>query len=172
MLIASGARFGFKRTLPHILGVALGVAVTAGLTGLGLGALMARYPSIAFGLKLLAAGWIFYLGYKLYRSLNAPEAEVKDKPFTLFQAVLFQWVNPKVWAIALAAAAGYSAGLPPINEGVRLAVAFGGLNLFVCLFYANAGQQVSKLFNTPKRWHRFMTVMAVLLTLSGFAVFL
>ena len=131
-----------------------------------------RYPSIAFGLKVLAAGWIFYLGYRLYKSLNAPKAETQDRPFTLFQAVLFQWVNPKVWAIAMAAAGGYSLGLEPMQEGLRLGVVFGGTNLFVCLFYASAGEGMGRLFNTPKRWHRFMTVMAVLLTLSGFAVFL
>lgn len=172
MLIASGARFGFRKTLPHVIGVALGVAVTAGLTGLGLGALILQYPNIAFTLKILAAGWIFYLGYKLFRSLNAPKTDTKDRPFTLIEAAIFQWVNPKVWAIAMAAAAGYSQNLPPLSEGLRLAVVFGGLNLFVCLFYANAGEWVARLFNTPKRWHRFMTVMAVLLTLSGFAVFL
>jgi len=172
MLIASGARFGFRKTLPHVIGVALGVAVTAGLTGLGLGALILQYPNIAFVLKILAAGWIFYLGYRLFRSLNAPKTTPQDRPFTLIEAVIFQWVNPKVWAIAMAAAAGYSQNLPPPYEGLRLALTFGGLNLFVCLFYANAGEWVGRLFNTPKRWHRFMTVMAVLLTLSGFAVFL
>ncbi|MHA1129061.1 MAG: LysE family translocator [Alphaproteobacteria bacterium] len=172
MLIASGARFGFRRTLPHVFGIALGVAVTAGLTGLGLGALIMRYPTISFGLKLLAAGWIFYLGYRLYRSLNVPKAESRDRPFTIFEAVLFQWVNPKVWAIAMAAAAGYGLGQPPLQEGVRLALAFGGINLFVCLFYANAGNWLAKFFNTPVLWHRFMIFMAVLMALSGLAIFL
>jgi len=172
MPIASGARFGFRRTLPHVFGIALGVAVTAGLTGLGLGALILRYPTISFGLKLLAAGWVFYLGYRLYRSLNVPKSESRDRPFTIFEAVLFQWVNPKVWAIAMAAAAGYGLGQPPVQEGLRLALAFGGINLFVCLFYANAGNWLAKFFNTPVLWRRFMTVMAALMALSGLAIFL
>ncbi len=172
MLLASGARFGFRRTLPHVIGIALGVAVTAGLTGLGLGALILRYPTVSFGLKLLAAGWIFYLGYRLYSSLNVPKSESRDKPFTVFEAVLFQWVNPKVWAVAMAAAAGYGLGLPPAHEGLRLALTFGGINLFVCLFYANAGNWLAKFFDTPVLWHRFMTVMAALMALSGLAIFL
>ena len=172
MLLASGARFGFRRTLPHVAGIALGVAVTAGLTGLGLGALILKYPTVSFGLKLLAAGWIFYLGYRLYRSLNVPEAESRDRPFTIFEAVLFQWVNPKVWAVAMAAAAGYGLGQPPFQEGLRLALTFGGINLFVCLFYANAGNWLAKFFSTPVLWHRFMTVMAALMALSGLAIFL
>lgn len=172
MLLASGARFGFRRTLPHVLGIALGVSVTAGLTGLGLGALIMRYPTVSFGLKLLAAGWIFYLGYRLYRSLNVPKAESRDRPFNIFEAMLFQWINPKVWAVAMAAAAGYGLGQPPVQEGLRLALTFGGINLFVCLFYANAGNWLAKFFNTPVLWHRFMTVMAVLMGLSGLAIFL
>lgn len=172
MLLASGARFGFRRTLPHVIGIALGVAVTAGVTGLGLGALILRYPAVSLGFKLLAAGWIFYLGYRLYRSLNVPKAESRDRPFTILEAVLFQWVNPKVWAVAMAAAAGYGLGQPPMQEGLRLALAFGGTNLLVCLFYANAGNWLAKFFNTPVLWHRFMTVMAILMGLSGLAIFL
>lgn len=171
MLIASGARFGFRRTLPHVIGIAGGVSITAGLTGLGLGALMLRYPAVSFTLKLIAASWIFYLGYKLYKSLNAPEAESTDRPFTVLEAALFQWVNPKVWAVALAAGAGYGLGQPPLQEAFRMAIAFGGVNLMVCLFYTGAGNGLGRLFNTPALWHRFMTVMAILMGLSGLAVF-
>lgn len=172
MLLASGARFGFRRTLPHVFGIALGVVVTAGLTGLGLGALILRYPTVSFGLKILAAGWILYLGYRLYRSLNVPKSEARDRPFTMLEAVLFQWINPKVWAVAMAAAAGYGLGQPPVQEGLRLALTFGSINLMVCLFYANAGNWLARFFNTPVLWHRFMTVMAVLMALSGLAIFL
>lgn len=101
-----------------------------------------------------------------------PKAESQDRPFTLLEAALFQWVNPKVWAIAMAAAAGYGLGKPPVQEGLRMAIAFGGINLFVCLFYANAGNWLAKFFNTPVLWRRFMTVMAALMALSALAIFL
>lgn len=172
MLLASGARFGFRRTLPHVIGIATGVSVTAGLTGLGLGALILRYPAVSFALKVLAAGWIFYLGYRLYRSLHVSKAESKDKPFTILEAILFQWINPKVWAVAMAAAAGYGMGQPPIQEGLRMALTFGGFNLMVCLFYANAGNWLARFFKTPVLWRRFMTVMTGLMALSGTAIFL
>ncbi|MGE4610343.1 MAG: LysE family translocator [Paracoccaceae bacterium] len=172
LLLSSGARFGFRRTLPHVLGIAIGVSVTAGLTGLGLGALILKYPTISVALKLLAAGWIFFLGYRLYNSLNVPKAESKDRPITIFEAVLFQWINPKVWAVAMAAAAGYGLGQPPLQEGLRMALAFGGINVMVCLFYANAGNWLARFFNTPVLWRRFMTVMAVMMGLSGLAIFL
>jgi threonine/homoserine/homoserine lactone efflux protein len=57
LLTASGARFGFRRTIPHVLGVAAGVGVTSGVTGFGLGALLVAQPALTFVLKLIAAGW-------------------------------------------------------------------------------------------------------------------
>ena len=124
MLTASGARFGFARTLPHVAGVVIGVGVTSGITGLGLGALLLQMPQLTLALKCAAAGWILWMAYKLLRSARLGQGQAPDRPFTLLQAALFQWINPKVWAVALAAAAGYSAGLPPLQEAARLGLAF------------------------------------------------
>ena len=55
LLTAPGARFGFKATVPHILGVALGVGFIAGLTGVGVGILILTKPWLIFGLKVIAA---------------------------------------------------------------------------------------------------------------------
>ena len=117
MLTASGARFGFARTLPQVAGVVIGVGITSGLTGFGLGALLLQMPKLTFALQLAAAAWILWMAYNLLRMARLGEGQAPDKPFTVLQAVLFQWINPKVWAVALAAAAGYGAGLPPAREG-------------------------------------------------------
>lgn len=172
MLTASGARFGFERTLPHILGVAAGVGVTSGLTGAGIGALLLQFPTLTFALKLIAAGWILWMAWKLFTSTRAKNTKTRDRPFTFIEAVLFQWVNPKVWAVALAASSAYPAGLPPLQEALRLASAFSGLNLFVCIFWTAAGTALALLLNSEKAWRVFMTVMATALALSAAMVFL
>ncbi|MEM9583928.1 MAG: LysE family translocator [Pseudomonadota bacterium] len=172
MLTASGARFGFRPTLPHVLGVAAGVGVTSGLTGFGIGALLLAQPALAFALKLIAVGWILWMAWKLFRSTMGPTTEGKDRPFTFVEAVLFQWVNPKVWAVALAASAGYSAGLSPAGEAFRLATAFSGLNLFVCLFWTFAGSLLTYLLKSPRAWQVFTTLMATALAISAVMVFL
>ncbi len=172
LLTASGARFGFKPTLPHVLGVAAGVGVTSGLTGFGIGALLLAQPTLAFALKLVAVGWILWMAYKLFISRSGPQAQAKDRPFTFVEAVLFQWVNPKVWAVALAASAGYSAGLSPTGEAIRLATAFSGLNLFVCLFWTYAGSLLTYLLTTPQAWRIFTTTMAIALAASAVMVIL
>jgi len=172
LLTASGARFGFRRTLPHVAGVAVGVGVISGLTGLGIGSLLLAQPGLTAVLKVLAAGWILWMAWKLATSARAPEAAARARPFTLVEAALFQWVNPKVWAIALAAASGYAAGLSPWGEAARLAGAFSGINLFVCLFWSFAGSLLSYLLHHPRAWSIFMLAMAGALGLSAVMVFL
>ena len=172
LLTASGARFGFRRTVPHILGVALGVGVIAGITGAGVGALLLSMPGLTLALKFVAASWILWMAWKLYRSTRGPQVAGKDKPFTFFEAVLFQWVNPKVWAVAFAASSGYPGGLSPWGEALRLGSAFSGINFFVCLFWTFAGSLLAVLLARPAYWRGFMTCMALLLAVSAAMVFL
>ncbi|MBT8476117.1 MAG: LysE family translocator [Alphaproteobacteria bacterium] len=172
LLTASGVRFGFRRTLPHVLGVAAGVGIIAALTGLGIGALLAARPALELILKLAAASWILWMAWKLFTSTMGPAAKERDRPFTFIEAVLFQWVNPKIWAVALAASSGYSLGLDPVDEAVRLAQAFSGINLFVCLFWSFAGSLLSLLLAAPVAWRVFMRVMALALAGSALMVFL
>ncbi len=172
MLTTSGARFGFRATLPHVAGVAAGVGVTSGLTGFGIGALLVAQPALALALKLIACGWILWMAWQLFRSARAPRANGRDRPFRFIEAVLFQWVNPKVWAVALAASSAYGAGLAPMQEAARLALAFSGINLFVCLFWSYAGSLLTYLLNTPRAWTIFTTGMAMALAASAAMVFL
>lgn len=171
LLTASGARFGFAATVPHLLGVAAGVGVTAGLTGFGLGEVLEAMPALTFALKLVAAAWILYLAWRLFQSSRMATAPKDARPFTFVEAVLFQWVNPKVWAIAVAAAAAYPGGGTPVAEGVRLAAAFAGTNLFVCLFWTSAGHALTRVLSRPAIWRAFMTIMATALGISAVLVF-
>ena len=172
LLTASGARFGFRATLPHVAGVAIGVGITAGLTGLGVGALLAARPALAFTLKIAAAAWILYMAWQLLRASTLTAKSARERPFTFIEAVLFQWVNPKVWAVAMAAAAGYGSGLGAWVDAQRLATAFSGLNLFVCLFWSFAGALLALLLTTPKAWTVFRVIMATALAGSAVMVFL
>lgn len=172
LITASGARFGFKPTLPHVLGVVVGVGITAGLTALGIGALLLAVPALEWALKTIASGWILYMAYKLATARPSAQPNPDERPFTFVQAVLFQWVNPKVWAIALAASAGFASGLPPLQEAFRIGSAFSGTNFFVCLFWSAAGTLLAYLLTTPLAWRVFNVIMATALAASALMVFL
>lgn len=170
LLTASGARFGFRRTVPHILGVAIGVGITAGLTGFGLGALLAQLPTLTLVLKIAASLWILFMAWKLWHATPTEPTE-SDRPFTFPEAVLFQWVNPKVWAVAFSAAA-YVQDQPLLTQGLMLASVFSTLNLGVCVFWTTAGHLLSKLLADPTLWRIFMRIMAGALVLFSALVFL
>ena len=170
MLTTAGAQVGLWRSLPHLLGVVVGVGITSGLTGLGIGALLLAMPALKLVFQIIAVGWILWMAYQLWINTGAKEADM-PLPFTFPQAVLFQWVNPKVWAVAVAASA-YVQDIPPTAQALTLAVTFSGTNLFVCLFWTTAGGLLSYLLTHPAAWRIFYRIMAAALALSGAMVFL
>lgn len=170
LLTASGGRFGFRATIPHILGVALGVGVIAGITGLGVGAMLTAMPTLALVLKIAASIWILWMAWGLWHAKPMRKGDA-DKPFTFVQAVLFQWINPKIWAVALSATA-YVAAEPALTQAIKLASAFSGTNLGVCVFWTMAGTLLGRLLSAPIAWRIFMRTMAVALAVFSGMVFL
>lgn len=166
----SGAKFGFKRTIPHILGIVVGVGIIAGLTGIGIGSILISFPSLAFAFKVIAALWIVWLAWKLWNAKPSDDIS-KAKPFTFVEAVLFQWVNPKIWALAVAAIA-FVSDQPLLSQAGSLAFAFSASNFFVCSFWTAVGFLLAFLLNSPLAWRLFTRVMAVILALFSIVVFL
>lgn len=171
MLTASGARFGFRATLPHLLGVPVGTGLLAALTALGVGAALLAEPALTLAFKLAAAGWILWLAFRALQAGRAGRGEDRGRPFTFAEAILFQAVNPKLWAVTLAGAAGFGIGLRPEAEALRLFLVFSGLNLFVCLFWTSAGHLLGELLASERAWRLFMTAMAALMAVSALLIF-
>lgn len=171
MLTTSGARFGFRATLPHLLGVPIGTGLLAAASVLGVQSILFALPTIEFTIKLISALWILWLSWKLINASRA-KAQDRDRPFTFFQAILFQVVNPKVWAVALAASAGFSIDLNTWAEAVRLFLGFSLINLFVCLFWTTAGHLLAGYLQRPVIWRTFMTVMAAMMASSAALIFI
>ncbi len=171
MLTTSGARFGARATWHHLIGVVLGVGVIGAVSGLGIGAILLARPELALVLQIISAVWILWMAYALLRQDKTGSSDTPDRPMRFLEAVLFQWVNPKVWAIALAASSGYSTDLPPIDDAIRLGLSFSGVNFFVCIFWTYSGQLLARLLNSERAWWIFRIVMAIFLALSALLVF-
>ncbi len=171
MLTTSGARFGARATWPHLLGVVIGVGVIGAVTALGIGTVLLAQPALRFSLQVISALWILWMAYGLIRRSTVSATPQAERPMRFMEAVLFQWVNPKIWAVAIAATSAYGAGLPPLDEALRLGSAFSGVNLFVCVFWTYSGQLLARLLNSPTAWRVFRGVMATLLALSAVLIF-
>ncbi|MEP3945400.1 LysE family transporter [Ascidiaceihabitans sp.] len=172
MLTASGARFGFRRTLPHLLGVPIGTGLLAASSAFGVNALLLALPAMKLVFQIAAALWILWLAWRTAQAGRAGRVKDAGQPFTFVQAVLFQAVNPKIWAITLAASAGFGIGLDPHIEALRLFAVFAGINLCVCLFWTTVGHLLSGVLQSDAIWRGFMTVMAAFMAATVVLIFL
>lgn len=165
MLLASGVNFGFRRTLPHMLGISLGHALMVFLVGLGLASAFAAWPEALTGLKLLSVAYMLWLAWKIAHAGAPGEGRAKPQPMTFLQAAGFQWVNPKAWAMALGAVSAYVTE-PSVAACGLVAGAFALVNLPSVALWAAAGQGVRRWLAGPGRLALFNWTMAGLLVLS------
>lgn len=168
MLMASGANFGLRRTIPHMLGVAIGFTVMIALIGFGLVGLFEAWPVAFDVLKVVSALYLLWLAWKI---ATAPppktEGTSKARPMTFVEAALFQWVNPKAWTMALTAIAVY-AGSRSVAAVIGVALVFGAVNLPSVGLWAAMGQYLRR-WMTDERIRRAVNwTMAALLVGSLF----
>ena len=166
MLMASGANFGFRRSIPHMLGVGLGFPLMIVPVGLGVMQLFDLWPVSYTILKVLSVLYMLYLAWKIANAAPPKDAaKPGSKPLTFLQASAFQWVNPKAWSMALGAITLYAAGrdFPSVLLVAGTYVAMGCISTTT---WTVIGQQVRRLLNKPKRLRLFNLAMAALLVAS------
>ena len=169
MLLASGANFGLRRSVPHLLGVGLGHSGMILLLGLGLGLsqVFEAVPGFKTALGVLSVAYMLWLAWKFGTAaptaLDAPETG--GRPLTFLQAAAFQWVNPKGWAMALTALAAYTAD-DSVGAVLVVALAFAATNLPCISLWAALGQEMRRVLTSPARLRAFNVTMAVLLVLT------
>ncbi len=164
MLLASGANFGLRRTVPHMLGISGGHALMVFLVGIGLGALAAE-PRVALALKLAAVGYMVWLAWRIATAAPPEPGRPGGRPFTAAQAAAFQWVNPKAWAMALSATTVYAPG-PGAADMAAVAAVFAAVNLPSVAIWAALGQGLRGWLAVPGRLRGFNLGMAGLLLAS------
>jgi len=169
MLMSSGANFGFRRTVPHMLGVGLGFTLMIILVGAGLIQVFDLYPLSYWALKIFSVIYLVYLSWKIATAASPSDTGNTNAPITFVQAALFQWVNPKAWAMALTAISVYA---PSQNFAAIMLVAmvFGIINLPSISSWTLLGQQLQHWLTSPTRLRVFNLVMAALLISSLYPV--
>jgi threonine/homoserine/homoserine lactone efflux protein len=166
MLLASGANFGLRRTVPHMLGISIGHAVMVSLVGLGLIGLFAALPWLRTALMVLSAAYLLWLAWKIANAAPPGRAEATGRPLTFLQAAAFQWVNPKAWYMAIYAQTNYAPADAPLLGPVLVALVFAAVNLPSVTVWAWGGTQVRRWLEAPGRLRAFNVTMAVLLVAS------
>lgn len=169
MLMASGANFGFRPTIPHMLGIGIGFMVMLFLVGIGLIGIFDAVPYSYGILKVISVVYLCWLAWRI-ATAAAPDGSVKrGKPFSFLQAAAFQWVNPKAWTMALSAMTLYA---PDRSLWAILVVTFifGIINFPTVSLWTLVGQKMQLLLTNPTRLRVFNGVMALLLVGSLYPV--
>lgn len=170
MLMTSGVNFGFRRTAPHMLGVAIGFTIMVILVGVGVVQIFDWWPASYLILKVVSIAYLLYLAIRIARSAPPEgEAQREARPLTFMQAALFQWVNPKAWMMAITAISVYAPSKSFAAVGL-VALVFGLINLPSVSVWTVLGQHLRKLLNNTKRLRVFNGSMAILLVLSLYPV--
>lgn len=171
MLMASGANFGVKRTLPHLTGVAFGFPVMIVPVGLGVMQIFDIWPLAHTVLTVLSVIYLLYLAWKIANASAPRNAEAGARPLTLLQAAGFQWVNPKAWSMALGAITLYAADRDLVSI-LWVSGMFAVLGTVSAFAWVTIGTAVRRLLANPKRLRVFNWVMAGLLIASMIPVLL
>jgi len=167
MLTASGIKFGFKKTLPHLIGIPFGHVIQITLVCLGLGSLFQKYPIIQFYLKWFCFVYLLYLGWKILGSFSNNDKET-GRPLKFYEAALFQFINPKAWVVALTAATAFF----PRDENFIIATAFVTITApFVCFpsicIWAIFGSSIKSIIKNSRIKKIIEYLLAVLLVITA-----
>lgn len=173
MMMSSGLNYGWRRSMPHLLGISSGFFVMLFVVGMGAQGLFARYPFVQIVMKYVGAAYLCWLAFNIAKAPihgQRGEVETLGKPFSFLQAATFQWVNPKAWVMALAALAAYLPH-PSIMLDVAILSAVFTLVGAPCVgAWAGCGVMLRKLLNDPLRMRIFNVVTALLLLASIYPI--
>lgn len=176
MLLTSGVNFGFRPTIPHMLGISFGFGLLVMSVGLGLAQVFQTFPIAYAIMKWVGVAYMVYLAWAIANAggLNLSKASKKStlKPMTFFGAAAFQWVNPKAWVMAVGVFSTFLPGQSSLLVVLMVAGIFCAINLPSVSIWALFGARLRDAFESPQFRRLFNYVMAGLLLLSLAPIFL
>jgi threonine/homoserine/homoserine lactone efflux protein len=171
MVMSSGLTYGFRRTLPHILGVVVGFAFMVGAVGVGFGTIFLAFPVLQTILKYAGAAYLVYLAIMIAMSGPPKPGETGRGPLTFWQGAMFQWVNVKGWVAIIGTITAYAAIADfPLNIVIQVLtfLVMGAASITTWTLFGSA---LRPFLTSPKAVRAFNLVMAVLLLGSLYPVF-
>jgi len=166
MLLASGVNFGFRRTMPHLFGISVGVAILMLCVGFGLGEAFRRVPVLYTVLEAASVAYLLYLAWRIGTSGEVKAHGAKPRPMTFIEAAAFQWVNPKAWMMVLTAATTVQLSADYGMNAAWMSVVFILIGFPCICLWAAFGQGLRRFLSNPRALRVFNVTMAVLLILS------
>ena len=173
MVLSSGLTYGFRRTVPHIAGIAIGFAFMVGAVGLGFGTIFIAYPVLQTILKYAGAAYLIYLAAVIAMSEPVtPGQDNRRGPMTFWGAAMFQWVNVKGWVMVIGTITAY-AGIARFPWNIVMQVVLSLLlGMMSTSIWTLSGSSLRSFMTSPRAVRAFNIAMAALLLASLYPVFM
>lgn len=172
LLTTSGLTYGFRRTLPAMVGTLVGIGLLFAVAGAGVGALIMADPRAQTGLRLFGAAYLCYLAWRLWRAGEVPETQSKP-PLGVWQVAAFQFVNPKAWMMTVSTVSIYAAPAADYLPALLLVTAtFLAVAMPSIALWAGFGAGMKAVLKDARRRRLFNRFMAALTILSAAFVLL
>tara|TARA_B100000700_G_C14963224_1_gene817586 strand:+ start:702 stop:1292 length:591 start_codon:yes stop_codon:yes gene_type:complete len=159
----SGFNFGFKKTIPLMLGVIFGWTTMLTSMSAGLIIIFQQYDFLQTILKILGTFFLFYLAYKIAFSSVENNKEIK-KPVTFFDTFMFQFINPKGVIVAMIAVSTF---IDVQNNYLRDSLVVITVYFFMAVFSVSSwcliGKYLRKFATSKKFIKNFNYTMSFLL---------
>lgn len=173
MLTSSGIRFGFMRSIPHMLGVSFGFGIMLALCAAGIGSLIMAVPSIHVVLKVVGSTYLLYLAWQLRSMAFKTTVDADVKPMSFAAAALFQAANPKAWIMAITGASAFLPHSQPVWFAIGVfCLVFCAINLPCIGVWAGTGAVLRRYLDQPVWRRTFCVVMVMLTVYSALAIWL
>lgn len=172
MVTASGVSFGYRRTIPHMLGISLGCGFQIVLVALGMGTVFERFPQLQDWLRWAGAAYLVYLAWRLLQAgLVVGEAEGRTRPLSFLEGAAFQFLNPKAWMIAVTTATVFlPKDLNPILGSLYMALVLAVVNYPSISVWTLFGTAMRRLLGSPRLRQAFAVGLALALVGTGAAM--
>ena len=170
MLTASGMKFGFTKTLPHLIGIPSGHILQISLVCFGLGNLFLKFPELQFYMKVLCFFYLLYLSWTILGSFSDIKKE-SGRPLKLYEAAAFQFINPKAWTIAITVVSGFF----PVKENFFIATVFVTITAALVCFpsiclWAIFGNSLRLFIKDSKIKKIIEYILAILLVVTAIVI--
>lgn len=174
MVTASGANFGYRRTIPHLLGIGLGYPAMVAGVGFGLGGVFEAVAAVHVVLNYAGSGAILWMAWRIATaSGTGPATERPGRPFTFLQAAAFQWVNPKGWVVAIGAVSAFTTVEGDVFREVgAITLSFVSVNYACASVWTLFGVGIGRLLKRGNRLRIFNVSMGLLLVAAIVPLFI
>lgn len=170
LLAGSGAKFGFRRTVPHALGIGFGFPAMVFIISICLGAAFRKSPLLQDTLRYGGAAMLLWVAWKIASAGGLGSTSGPARPFRFHEAVAFQWINPKGWVMAVSMTAQFINPAEMWTSSLIISIVFFLSGISSAFGWAILGISLRRFLSVGRRMRVFDISMGIVIALGAIII--